>query len=273
MEYAEISIDIGVLNDELTDIIVAELGDAGFESFYEQNSQLMAYIPASAYDETVIRQLAAQYDFTYSHKNIARQNWNAVWEANFNPVFIDNYCQIRAPFHSPAPGFQHEVIIEPKMSFGTGHHATTCLMIKLMKTIDLHGKTILDMGCGTGVLGIMAAKTGAKHIHGIDIDQWAVENTRENAEKNNIGHFTVEKGTAEQINGYFDVILANINRNILMQDMQTYAGHLHKNGYLIISGFYEEDARALEAVAARNKLEKITHQTGDKWLAMLFKAQ
>jgi len=273
VEYTEISIDQSTLNSTVQDIVIAELGEMGFESFMEENQFLRAYIPSDAYNESDLKQLSAQYDgFSYSAKVIPQQNWNAQWESNFSPISIDRYCLIRAPFHETGKGYDFEIEIEPKMSFGTGHHATTRLMIMLMQRTDMKSKQVLDMGCGTGVLGIIAKMTGAGAVDGIDIDQWAVENTIENAARNSVNFDNVMLGDAKQIKRNYDVILANINRNILLADMEQYAEHLNPEGYLFLSGFLEADKTIVAQKAKIFQLTLTDQLSEDQWQAMVFKA-
>lgn len=273
MEYTEISIDQSTLKSAVQDIVIAELGEMGFESFMEENQFLRAYIPSDAYNESDLIQLSAQYDdFSYSAKVIPQQNWNAQWESNFSPISIDRYCLIRAPFHETGKGYDFEIVIEPKMSFGTGHHATTRLMIMLMQRTGMKNKLVLDMGCGTGVLGILAKMTGARSVDGIDIDQWAVENTIENAARNSVNFNNVMLGGAEQITRNYDVILANINRNILLADMEHYAQHLNPGGYLFLSGFLEADKTIVAQKAETFQLTLTDQLSEDQWQAMAFKA-
>ncbi len=271
MNYTELKINLSSLPGHMKDILVAELGQVGFESFMEEKGILLAYIPANNYNEKVIIKLADEFEhFQFEANEIEQQNWNAQWESDFEPVIINKFCFIRAPFHKPKPGFEHEIVIEPKMSFGTGHHATTRLMLQLMLKAGINKKEVLDMGCGTGILAIMAKKMGASKVTGIDIDEWAVENTVENAEKNNVSGLTVYKGTAENIQGKFDIILANINRNILVNDMSIYSTHLKKGGYILFSGFYQNDEPIIESSCKKNELHRIGQLHEDQWSALLF---
>ena len=273
MEYTEISIDQTTLKKAFQDIVIAEMGELGFESFLEEHSYLRAYIPSKAYNEAEIKKLSARYEgFSFTSRTIAQQNWNAQWESSFTPISIDNYCYIRAPFHKENQHFDYEIEIEPKMSFGTGHHATTRLMIQLMRSVGMKDKNVLDMGCGTGVLGILAKMTGAALVDGIDIDQWAVENTLENAQRNKVHFDLVELGDAGIITRNYDIILANINRNILLSDMEIYRNHIKNGGYLFLSGFLEADTNIVKRKAETFNLSLMDQLSEDQWQAMVFKA-
>ena len=197
------------------------------------------------------------------------KDWNAEWEKSFTPITVAGRCRIRAPFHEYDANYQLDIIIEPKMSFGTGHHATTTLMIQQMFDIDLEGKTVLDMGCGTGVLAIAAKKLGAQNVMAIDIDHWSVENTQENAASNNVA-LTVIEGGEEAISGRFDVILANINRNILLEQMPTYSTALNAGGTLCLSGFYSADLDIINNLAKQLGLQLAKTVEQNDWVSARF---
>lgn len=271
MNYIEVKIDLSQFTEPMSEILMAELGEIEYESFIEQDDQLKAYIVSDKYNEAELNAIADQYGrFTYTPIEIEQLNWNAQWESSFEPILIDNFCHIRAPFHNQRSDMQYEIVIEPKMSFGTGHHATTRLMIKHMQTIDFKGKTVLDMGCGTGILAIMAKYLGAKSVHGIDIDEWAVENSIENAQRNGISDISFQLGIADQISERYDVILANINRNILVNDMEKYSKHLTSSGIIVFSGFYEADMPIIENEASKWNLKKHKMLFEDSWTALVF---
>lgn len=252
---------------QLKDMLIAGLGEIGFESFMDNAGGFLAYIPEPDYDgnavETLLRSLAAQVE--HSSRIIAPQNWNAVWEEQFEPVRINEHCLIRAPFHSPVNDGSLELIIEPKMSFGTGHHSTTRLMAQALFDMNLNGKAVLDMGCGTGVLGILAAKLGATSVTGIDTEEWAVENTRENAARNEVGMEALH-GDAALLGGRcFDVILANINRNILLRDLPAYRQVLSPGGILALSGFLVTDAETMYVAGKANRLSVLKELREESW--------
>ena len=228
------------------DVFTSLLADAGCDSFMDGESEniLLAYIKEELYDAASIGQLLQNHGFdtevTYDISRIEEQDWNAVWEASYEPVTIAGRCHIRAPFHEPKPEVEYEIIIEPKMSFGTAHHETTSLMIEYILEEDFNGKSVLDMGSGTGVLAILARKRGASPVVAIDNDPWAYENNLENNIRNHISDMTVKLGDALSIgNDTFDLIIANINRNILLNDMHHYAKALNAGGCIFFSGFYE----------------------------------
>jgi len=255
-----------------TEILLAFLADIDFESFEENDNGLVGYIAQHIFNQQKVDNICQRLDIKISTQTllIKSQNWNAKWESDFNPILIDQVCGIRADFHSPL-NVQHEIIITPKMSFGTGHHATTEGMIRCMLSLDFNQKKVLDMGCGTAVLAILSEKLGSNNILAIDIEEWAFTNAKENIEKNQCQHINLKLGGAEQIEGNFDVILANINRNILLQDIPIYFKHLNSNGLLLISGFYEQD---LDLILEKTKpylLNYITHTTLNKWVTAQFK--
>jgi ribosomal protein L11 methyltransferase len=274
MDYIEISVIVEP-KEQGSDVLIAQLAELQFESFLETDLGFKAYIQAKEYNE---RQLNITFSFytdffkiKHTSTLIPKQNWNKEWENNFKPIDIDGVCYIRAPFHEEKRGFEYNIIIEPKMSFGTGHHHTTQLMIKKLLQLNIKNKTILDMGCGTGVLAIMASMKGANPITAIDIDQWSYENTNENLQKNNIKNVCVYKGDAQLINDkLFHTILANINKNILLADFKKYTTALEKSGNLIISGFFETDINELLDKALELGLTFVDKAVQDQWTLLHF---
>ena len=250
-------------------ILIAQLGELDFESFSEEGNVLKAYIKTELFNVDDIKdcQIFENEDFsiTFTSKALPEQNWNQTWEDNFKPVLISEQCVIRAPFHD-AFNVDYEIVIEPKMSFGTGHHATTHMMMLALLEENLTQRKVLDMGCGTGVLAILAEMRGANHICAIDYDQWCFENTSENIERNNCSYIIPRLGSAELIEEDFDVILANINRNILLDHIPVYAKHLQSDGLLFLSGFYKEDLDLINKVAARHDLKFVKHQLKNNWI-------
>ena len=245
MEYLEFKASIEPL-EVGRDILIAELSEIGFESFVETKDGLEAYIQTQEFNEESVQNLYVlkndDFAINYSIKPIADQNWNAEWEKSFNPINVDNRCYIRAPFHNKLDNIEYDIVINPKMSFGTGHHETTYLMIKRLLQLEVEGKKVLDMGCGTGVLAILAKMKNSSLTKAIDIDEWAYNNSLENIRNNNCGEIEVKLGGAESIGiCKFDVIMANINRNILLKDMSRYNNALLDKGELLLSGFFSSD--------------------------------
>ncbi len=259
-----------------TEHLMAVLGVLGFESFVEGENELLAYMPSKDFDPAILdnemlsSDVIGQISFTWSV--IADQNWNAVWEENFQPVTIDGKCHIRAPFHPANKEVEYEIVIEPKMSFGTAHHETTALMIKYLLEIDLKDMKVLDMGCGTGVLAILAALKEADRIIAIDNDEWAYKNANENVRRNNTPQIDVYLGDASLLKDQvYNVIIANINRNILLSDIPVYAHCLLDNGVLLLSGFYLEDLPKIEEAAVSFGLVYDSHKEENNWVAACFR--
>lgn len=250
------------------EVAVAELAELGFDSFEETIDGLKAYIlppqfNADHLEATTLFQLE-EVNVSYVTSNLEPKNWNAEWEAQFDPIEVGGRLRIRAPFHAAVPGVP-EVIIQPQMSFGTGHHPTTHLMSEAVLDSEIEGKEVLDMGTGTGVLAILAQQRGASRVQAIDIDEWSVENTKENAERNQASGMDIRLGESDQISGQFDVILANINRNILADQMHVYASHLKPGGSLFLSGFYPEDVVTLQACATPQQLNVVGQVEREGW--------
>jgi ribosomal protein L11 methyltransferase len=262
------------LQEELKDILVAQLSDADYEGFEEMHGQLVAYIPENLFNEQALKDVLAPHLLNYTKETIANTNWNAVWESNFEPVQVEGFCGIRADFHEPmGDKVQHEIVITPKMSFGTGHHATTYSMIRLMEDVDFKGKTVFDFGTGTGILAILAEKLGAAKADAIDNDEWAVNNSIENVATNHTQHVKVwQADSLEQLDGPYDVVLANINRNILLRFMKDMRRLLHKNGLLLLSGILTDDEQIITSNALANGFIFERKAQKENWLAIQFKA-
>lgn len=255
-----------------SEILIAELGYLGFESFVENETGVTAYIPVEEFEDDLLTNVhilqSDEFEITYTSSEIEKVNWNEEWEKNFTPIMVDDLCSVRAPFHAQ-PDVEYDIVIEPKMSFGTGHHATTHMMIQHILKNDFEGKSVLDMGCGTGVLAILAAMKGAKSIDAIDIDNWCYQNTLENIERNNCEHINVEEGGAELLEGKtYDTIIANINRNILLEDIPVYEKSLNPNGTLFLSGFYSEDIPLIVEKCNENGLTYSEHIDRSNWVAL-----
>lgn len=257
------------------EILIAELGYAGFESFVETEEGVTAYIQKEEWKDNMLDDIqilnSDEFEISFTSEDIEQTNWNEEWEKNFNPIIVDNKCSVRAPFHEK-PDAEFDIIIEPKMSFGTGHHETTHMMIQHILKNDFEGKSVLDMGCGTGVLAILAEMKGAKPLDAIDYDNWCYLNSLENVERNHCKHISVEEGDASLLSGrHYDIVIANINRNILLQDISTYTKCLNKNGTLFLSGFYNDDIPVIEAECNKYNLKLVETLERNNWVALKFK--
>lgn len=255
-----------------SEILMAELINIGFDSFTEENDGILAYIPTELWNEENLKNLYLfnnkSISIQYTFKEMPHINWNEEWEKNFKPINVEDKVYIRAEFHEPK-NLAHEIIIQPKMSFGTGHHATTYLMIQQMLDIDFENKKVLDMGCGTSILAIFAKMKKAKEVLAIDIDEWSVENSIENAERNQV-ELSIEQGSADNLGKEkFDIILANINRNILIADIPTYCSVLEKNGLLLLSGLCFFDVDDILEICTQNKLKLDKKVQKEEWVSLL----
>lgn len=274
MDAIYIAYDFNVSPKEpATEMLIAQLGYVGFESFVEQDYGVTAYIQKQEWNSKILEDVfllhSNEFNITFEHNEIAQTNWNEEWEKNFNPIQVDDLVSIRAPFHTN-PSLQFDIVIEPKMSFGTGHHETTHMMVQHLLALDLDTKKVLDMGCGTGILAIFAEMKGAKPIDAIDIDSWCYENSLENIQRNNCNHITVYEGDASLLKEKYDVIIANINRNILLSDMKTYTDCLNENGVLLLSGFYKEDIVIIEDEVTKHGLTFETMIQRNNWVALKY---
>ena len=276
MNYYELLFTTITTEDYQQDLLINALGEIGFDTFEELEFGFKAYIPATDFNqEQLDEQLAVFQDlFTFSYEVILipQKNWNEVWESNFEPIEIADQIFVRATFHEPKPEFPYEIVIDPKMAFGTGHHQTTSMMLELVLENDFAGKKVLDMGCGTGILAIMAAKLNAAEITAIDYDPVCYDSTIENAQLNNITNITALCGSKEVIpNELYDTILANINRNILLDQIERYSEVLKNNGEIYFSGFYETpDLEIITDEARKYGLKYISHKKNKDWVAAKF---
>lgn len=257
-----------------TEILIAELGGVGFESFVENDNGVTAYIQKEEWNATILEGVfvlkSDEFKIVYSQKEIAQTNWNAEWEKNFNPIQVDDLVSIRAPFHEN-PNLKYDIVIEPKMSFGTGHHETTHMMVQHLINLNVENKKVLDMGCGTGILAIFAEMKGAKPIDAIDIDAWCYENSLENVERNNCSNIAVYEGDSSILKEKkYDIIIANINRNILLSDMEIYTSCINENGNLLLSGFYSEDIPIIDAEVSKYGLTLNKTITRNNWVALQY---
>ncbi len=277
MDYNKITIRINPFEEWLRDVLTAQLGEIGYDSFLETETGVEAYIPVAHYNENslfqVIKSFEDDFSFEISNEIIKSQNWNEVWEKNyFKPLLINNECIIRAPFHADYPRAKYEIIIEPNMAFGTGNHETTTMMIETILKNDMENRNILDMGCGTGILGILAAMKGAKKVTAIDIDEWSYTGAKENARLNKIENMEVKLGNARLLgNEKYDIIFANIHKNVLINDMPAYSEVLETGGLLVMCGFYSEDIPEIKARAENLGLKDNSFKSNNNWVAYSFK--
>ena len=272
--YLEFNFNISPLQP-WNEILMAELIEIGFDSFTEEHNGILAYIQKDLFDDKQLQEINMfsneAVEISYTYQEMPNINWNEEWEKNFEPINVENQVSIRAEFHSNQ-NLPHEIIIQPKMSFGTGHHATTYLMIQQMLDMNFENKTVLDMGCGTSILAILARMRGARPCTAIDIDEWCVRNSIENIELNHVDDIAVSQGDASSLTGKgpFDVIIANINRNILLNDMKQYVACMHTNSELYMSGFYIDDIAAIREEAEKNGLAFIHYKEKNRWAEVKF---
>jgi ribosomal protein L11 methyltransferase len=275
MEHTYLGYHFTIEPKELgSEILIAELGEKPFESFIESDFGIVAYIRKEFWTEDLLDDVfilqSPEFTVSYKIEEIEQVNWNEEWEKNFEPIDVDGKCHVRAPFH-PKTDAEYDIVIEPKMSFGTGHHETTHMMIQHLLETDVAGKKTLDMGCGTAILAILAELKGAEPIDAIDIDNWCYLNSIENAQRNNCSQISVYEGDADLLKGRtYDVIIANINRNILLNDMQQYVDSLNKGGILLLSGFYEEDIPAIDVSCTEKGLTFVKKFSRNNWVSLKY---
>jgi len=257
-----------------SEILIAELGEKAFESFIETETGISAYVQKDLWSENILEDIQildnSEFNISYTFEEIEQVNWNEEWEKNFEAIEVDGKCHVRAPFHEKTNA-EYDIVIEPKMSFGTGHHETTHMMIQHILETDFTNRKTLDMGCGTAILAILAEMKGAQPIDAIDIDNWCYLNSIENAERNNCNHISVYEGDASLLVGKkYDIIIANINRNILLNDMQQYVDCLNENGILFLSGFYTEDIPVITESCTSKGLSYVKQFERNNWVALKF---
>lgn len=260
-----------------SEILLAEIAQAGFDTFLENEEGFEAYANGQQYDQLAIENIQLKYSqvnpLSFTWRQVEQKNWNEEWEKSYDPIVVDNKCLIKASFHKINEQYPYEVTITPKMSFGTGHHQTTYLMVKAQMTINHQDKTVMDAGSGTAILSIMASKLGAKRVDAFDIDEWSVINGQENVEVNRCVNISIRQGKINDLHfaDCFDIILANINKNVLLYEIPQYAAYLNPTGYLLLSGFYEEDIPDLMARAADYRLLLAGQDVREGWACLLFK--
>lgn len=260
---------------EYSEILLAELAQANFDTFLENENGFEAYVEGEGYDKPLVEAILKKYhslanvDFSFSQ--IQKRNWNEEWEKSYAPILVDDKCLIRASFHQPEKQYPYEIIITPKMSFGTGHHQTTYLMVKDMLAIDHRNKRVMDAGCGTAILSIMASKLGAHEVEAFDIDEWSVINGNENTGINHCHNIRIQQGTIREVelSGKFDIILANINKNVLLDEMNIYSKYLRRGGFLLLSGFLTADLPDILNEAAHRHLEEVKRDEREMWAAVV----
>jgi ribosomal protein L11 methyltransferase len=265
-----IEIKIKNISEEQSEILIAQLNEIDFNGFEEGENFLTAFIEEENFDEEKLKKIISSLHLSYQKNIIEQKNWNEEWEKNFDPVIVDDFVAVRAEFHQPIKNVEHEIIITPKMSFGTGHHATTYMMIQQMHNIDFKNKTVFDFGTGTGILAILAEKLGAKNIIAIDNDEWSINNAKENIEKNNCKHIQLFLSSSLSLQEKFDVVLANINKNVILGNLKGIKNLLSQNGQLLVSGLLIEDETDILAVAVKNNLKLATRIYSNKWISLKF---
>lgn len=270
MDYLQVNL---TCLEEFREILIAELAEIGFDSFLETDTGVEAFVQEDVLDREAFAQFIEQYRqpaaLTVAESILPKVNWNEEWEKNYDPIYVDDLVYVRASFHGPQEGFRHEIVINPKMSFGTGHHATTYQLLSMQGKIDHQNKRVLDVGSGTGILAIMAQLLGARTVEAFDIDEWCVDNGNENFDLNGLSA-RMGLGTIRQVQpqGTFDIVLANINKNVLLDEMAVYAGLLPVGGLLLLSGFYTEDTEDLLQAAAPYGVQLQLATAKDNWAAL-----
>jgi len=268
-----------ICDPDFSEILMAEVAEAGFDSFLETEKGFEAYVENEKFDQQQLAYLREKYTHVnpllFHQDKIQKQNWNEEWEQNLQPILVDEKCLIRAEFHKIERKYLYEIIITPKMSFGTGHHQTTYLMIKNQMDIDHHHKRVMDAGCGTAILSIMASKLGAREVEAFDIDEWSAINGKENIDNNRCENIHLQQGKISDLNltGTFDIILANINKNVLLDELEYYSRYLSRGGVLLLSGFYTRDRDDLKAKSATVRLREKRRDERETWAALLFEKE
>ena len=268
MNYTEITID--TTDAVLKDLLIAELSAIGFDGFEETDTALKAFSSENTFDDDALKILIAGHGLNYTITSLPQQNWNEVWESNFSPIAVDDFVGVRASFHAPLTNVTHEIIITPKMSFGTGHHATTYMMMQLMRDMDFKNKTVLDFGSGTGILAILAEKLGGKQIDAIDYDDWCIENSIENIDSNYCKQINIYKADTAFTAKKFDIVLANINKNIILANIDTLTDDVVPNGQILLSGLLIEDEKDILTATTLKRWKHLKTITKSNWIALQF---
>ena len=266
MDY--IKITFAELQPEQKEILIAQLADAGYEGFEEADNSLDAFIKKKDFDKRLLKEISFKYQTPYTSEKIVETNWNKLWESNFEPVIVEDYVAVRADFHQPITNTKFEIVITPKMSFGTGHHATTSMMIRLMRKTDFNGKKVLDFGTGTGILAILAEKSGAEEIHAIDNDDWSISNAEENFKKNDCNKINLIKASDASSKTRFDIILANINKNVILENFTILKDELKAEGIMLLSGLLESDREDILNRANELNLNVKSSLDKNNWIAI-----
>jgi ribosomal protein L11 methyltransferase len=269
-QYLEVYIPLENQDTTIAEILIAQLSALAYDGFLEEESSLKAYIPAELYNQDLLDDLLKMHELDATVSSIEKQNWNMVWESNFSPMQVDSFVGVRAGFHPPMEGVSHELIITPKMSFGTGHHGTTYAVMKLMEGIDFNQKQVFDFGTGTGILAILAEKLGAAYVFAVDNDSWCIENATENITINGCDKIQVSLADTITVNRKFDIVIANINRNILEANMLFFPQIIMPNGKLILSGLLVTDELDMIDLCKKNGLQHEQTLAKDGWVAIQF---
>jgi ribosomal protein L11 methyltransferase len=266
-----------ICNPDFAEILMAEIAEAGFDTFMETDKGFEAYVELEKFDKEQLQYIKDRYSdqtpLIFYQDRIEKQNWNEEWEKSYQPIIVDDRCLIRAEFHKIDKVYPYVITITPKMSFGTGHHQTTYLMVKAQLDIDHQNKRVMDAGCGTAILSVMASKRGAKEVVAFDIDEWSVVNGQENIEVNNCNNISLQQGKLSELNitGTFDIVLANINKNVLLEEVKLYQKYLVPGGLLLLSGFYTHDIADLLKEGSTYNLKEVSRDERESWASLLLK--